>query len=572
MSAQPVPPLIFQGVGFGGLPLPGGKLYSYIAGTSTPQATYTDSTESTPNTNPVILNSNGQAPVWIDPTKSYKFILTDALGNQIYTTNNINSPPVANWANVITYGADPTGSTDSSAAFTSALNSGATFVLVPPPNSGDKYIVHDVVIPNGVTLFAYGAYFVDAIGAQWMFKLNGYSSRLLGAYISSALNCAQAVVIVENCFLAQLSDLRIVNCTNGIRFQVNATTPPSSPPNTDHVQLINCWVDTFTGIGMDVGPNCSETRAVNCYMDAGLVSGTGGLIPRTGTTGFRIYGTGSTFAYGGHCFTQCQASNTQDGFYLNNSNLVNLTGCIADDNSGRGFAFDGTTSLCVMTGCFTGPAWNGIWAGGTTQTIWATGLTTINNGTIVAGYGSNFYTSATAGYNGYSASANAYDIVTVGSADIIVDADTWMASQGTAHAYNVGAGSNLAITGGLALNFSTPTTIAANSTVYIGPTGTSTTDQQIRWMAPFNCVVQEFHVIMNSAPGSGQTYTYTLSVNGSATALTGSVTGTGVFELDVVNGTQVGISKGNGFTLKLATSAASGVAYHSGFLKILPQP
>jgi hypothetical protein len=80
---------VFQGVGFGGLPLPFGKLFSYVAGTSTPQATYVDSTQTTPNTNPVILNANGQAAVWLNPLLTYKFILQDQFGNQIYTTDQV---------------------------------------------------------------------------------------------------------------------------------------------------------------------------------------------------------------------------------------------------------------------------------------------------------------------------------------------------------------------------------------------------------------------------------------------------------------------------------------------------
>lgn len=61
-----------------GVPLVGGKLYSYVAGTTTPLATFTDATGLTPNTNPVILDSTGSADVWIDPTLAYKFILEDA--------------------------------------------------------------------------------------------------------------------------------------------------------------------------------------------------------------------------------------------------------------------------------------------------------------------------------------------------------------------------------------------------------------------------------------------------------------------------------------------------------------
>ncbi|MFS7020210.1 hypothetical protein, partial [Pseudomonas aeruginosa] len=46
-------------------PLAGGQLFTYQAGTSTPAATYTDSTASTANLNPVILNARGEASVWL---------------------------------------------------------------------------------------------------------------------------------------------------------------------------------------------------------------------------------------------------------------------------------------------------------------------------------------------------------------------------------------------------------------------------------------------------------------------------------------------------------------------------
>lgn len=42
----------------------GGKVYTYVAGTSTPVDTYTDSTGTIPNTNPVILDSKGEASIW----------------------------------------------------------------------------------------------------------------------------------------------------------------------------------------------------------------------------------------------------------------------------------------------------------------------------------------------------------------------------------------------------------------------------------------------------------------------------------------------------------------------------
>jgi hypothetical protein len=72
-----------------GDPLSGGKLYTYAAGTTTPQATYTDSTGVTPNANPVVLDSNGYAAVWLNQALSYKFVLKDSLDNSIFTTDNV---------------------------------------------------------------------------------------------------------------------------------------------------------------------------------------------------------------------------------------------------------------------------------------------------------------------------------------------------------------------------------------------------------------------------------------------------------------------------------------------------
>lgn len=71
-----------------GNPLAGGMLFSYVAGTSIPFATYVDSTGDTPNTNPIVLDSAGRANVWLG-AGSYKFILEDALGDVIFTVDNV---------------------------------------------------------------------------------------------------------------------------------------------------------------------------------------------------------------------------------------------------------------------------------------------------------------------------------------------------------------------------------------------------------------------------------------------------------------------------------------------------
>ena len=74
-----------------GLPLVGGLLYSYAAGTSTQAATYTSSSGLTSNSNPIVLDSAGRVPneIWLTPNSTYKFILQTSAAVQIGSWDNI---------------------------------------------------------------------------------------------------------------------------------------------------------------------------------------------------------------------------------------------------------------------------------------------------------------------------------------------------------------------------------------------------------------------------------------------------------------------------------------------------
>jgi hypothetical protein len=75
-----------------GAVLTGGKLYTYAAGTTTPQASYTTSTGNVARTNPVVLDAAGRVPsggeIWILPV-GYKFVLKDSNEVLIATYDNI---------------------------------------------------------------------------------------------------------------------------------------------------------------------------------------------------------------------------------------------------------------------------------------------------------------------------------------------------------------------------------------------------------------------------------------------------------------------------------------------------
>ena len=75
----------FKGWNDDGTPAAGAYLYTYASGTTTPLATYTDATLGTPNANPVVLNSRGEANVWLGPS-TYSLKLTTNTGTQIGST------------------------------------------------------------------------------------------------------------------------------------------------------------------------------------------------------------------------------------------------------------------------------------------------------------------------------------------------------------------------------------------------------------------------------------------------------------------------------------------------------
>jgi hypothetical protein len=71
-----------------GIPLVGGKLFTYASGTTVPLATYTDDSGNTANTNPIILDSRGEAGVWLGPFR-YTFVLKDSEDNLIWTVDGV---------------------------------------------------------------------------------------------------------------------------------------------------------------------------------------------------------------------------------------------------------------------------------------------------------------------------------------------------------------------------------------------------------------------------------------------------------------------------------------------------
>lgn len=88
--------------------LPGAKLYAYQAGTNTPLDTYSDDALTTPNTNPILADADGNfGPIYCKE-QLYKFVLKDASDVAVRTNDNY-QPPI-NWSGSTTISSSSTTS------------------------------------------------------------------------------------------------------------------------------------------------------------------------------------------------------------------------------------------------------------------------------------------------------------------------------------------------------------------------------------------------------------------------------------------------------------------------------
>lgn len=149
-----------------GVPLAGGQLFTYIAGTTTPLATYTDQSGVTPNANPVVLDANGYADVWLG-NRFYKFVLQDALGNTLWTVDNVDGSQGNNtspWAShAVTDGQPATALAGETVDF--SANSGA---------------IYNIQITRGTTVFTTGTLAIQ--------NLNGTGRVIVGTGLANEPN------------------------------------------------------------------------------------------------------------------------------------------------------------------------------------------------------------------------------------------------------------------------------------------------------------------------------------------------------------------------------------------------
>ena len=85
--ATNITPPVFQATNTNGTAAAGFFLYTYVAGSDTPIATYQDYLAGSLNTNPIVLDIYGMCKVWI--TAATKLVLKDLDGVIVFTADNL---------------------------------------------------------------------------------------------------------------------------------------------------------------------------------------------------------------------------------------------------------------------------------------------------------------------------------------------------------------------------------------------------------------------------------------------------------------------------------------------------
>lgn len=267
-----------------GVILAGGQLFTYLAGTTTPQATWTTSNQAVQNSNPIILGSNGLPPqeIWLQQGQAYKFVLEDANSNVLATYDNIsgindisNVPGTSEWV---------------------------TSTLVPTYSSGTQFTLPG----NQTALYPAGQRVKAQVSAGVVY----------GTVTSSAFSSVTTV----NLYLdSGALDSGLASVAYGLTNASHSSTPPNSTASA-HVTALNVSSQSITGSFANVtGWTTGKDQLANFNASTGTFTAP--------TTGY--YFVSASFLMSGTFV----ASNEIDATIVVNGSLAALASTFTTSNS-----------------------------------------------------------------------------------------------------------------------------------------------------------------------------------------------------------------------------------------------
>lgn len=344
-----------------GIPLIGGKVYTYAAGTNNPKQTFTDSAGTIPQANPIILNARGEPASAIFWSGNYKVEVRDALNNLVYTVDNYNTDPAGLW-NIFTTFASSVG-----ASLVGFVQAGVGAVVrTVQAELRDTVSVKQFgavgggVIDDTAAITAAAVYAVSAgkalrfprgrylISANILMRTNGIlidgdNSEIILGSSTAGFSIAGSHNHIKDLFFTQSST---AFTPLAIKFFNDATTILSI-----HNKATNCTGESvYQGIQslMNVngaGTACYRTMITDCVFQNFHLQKTW-----AGSFGFSFDGPNSGDAGGNdsRC-VNCTVKGYQKNFLVNNSASTQFLNC-AGDGAAANFSYEGGSSGLQVIG------------------------------------------------------------------------------------------------------------------------------------------------------------------------------------------------------------------------------
>ena len=460
----------------------------------------------------------------------------------------------ADFANVLNFGADPTGVADSSAAFTAALAANHT-VTVP----FGTYLIKNIVVSDHQTIYFNGSRIKLASGASYGFKLTGFVPALYegifyddNSYLPNDL--AHGFIYVDAATYPTVQNCNFVNQI--ISIYLGGTTS-----ETKGGIFSNLRFDTFESRGILVGKNVNTCTFSNIRGYCGYPAGIAG--PKPGVIGLQIVSTGSTIAFGGHMITNVDMESMEIAFQFTDANLTNLVNCFGDSVSGSAYQCTGSCDRISFLECFAGTCRIGFDIATSCYNIYMDGIQTQLVGVVPpwATSPSTFYTSGSA----FNISISGTSFAKVGS---------WYC-DGTPYATATSgwiAGSLMYVASTATVDFDnydmiyagSATAVGAGATTFFTANGIDTSGSP-SFILPKDGIILGYSAQVTVAPGAAKTFTYTTRLNSS---YYGSSTITGAATYGVIDTSIVTFKAEDNLLMRIVTSATANSASHRIAIKV----
>jgi hypothetical protein len=351
-----------------GNPLANGKIFTYAAGTTTKQNTYADTSGSTPNANPVILDARGEAFLGVDQTLSYKFVAapandTDPPTNPFWVVDNIPAAASIVPLSLSTFTTNLQNTTGSSLvgfiqSGTSAqgrttqgklrdnvhLNDFLTAAQIADVAAGTltlgcsaALVAARAALPSagGIIWLPRGKVLLDAV-ISWT---GPGRVRLIGEGFAEANNNTGATELVKAASLTSaVFNITApgMRCEHFVLRGASGNTGDGIQISANSVSLDNVLVcgmgQDGVRIGLDAGTNANSWDFKNCRFFSNTRDGlniSDGVSPTAPN------------ANAGHWLNCVSQSNGRDGVRLNNAALNTFTGGTVESNGSVGIRLNG---------------------------------------------------------------------------------------------------------------------------------------------------------------------------------------------------------------------------------------